>query len=154
MRDQQPIVQLHLFQLKNDQYKIEFSSQVNKCFDERAELAEVKLKEFLATFVKKKDKPAYELVMALLERNDKTGDFDINLINRLYKMRDRFDNPLWIEALDMFQESYCPYGTAQYIKFSSKNPDNNGWDAILLDFAKLRTTGTVMVSEVEPQPQQ
>jgi hypothetical protein len=43
------------FQLKNDQYKIEFSSQVNKCFDERAELAETKLKQFLSSFVKKKD---------------------------------------------------------------------------------------------------
>ncbi len=126
------------FELKNDNYKIRFMSQVNKCFDERAELAEKKLKEFLATFVKKANKSAYMIIMALLERNSKTGDFDINLINRLYAMREQFNNPLWIEALDMFQESYSPYGTAQYIQFYKKDPNTNGWLPIVLDFAKLR----------------
>lgn len=126
------------FELKNERFKIKFSSQVNKCFDERAELAEKKLKEFLASFVKKKDKSAYDLIITLLERNSKTGDFDFDLINRLYKMKDRFQNPLWIEALEMFMESYSPNGTAQYIQFFEKNPTNNGWDAVVLDFAKLK----------------
>lgn len=126
------------FQVRNEKYKIEFSSQVNKCFDERAELAEKKLKEFLATFVKKSNKNAYNIVMALLERNSKTGDFDINLINRLYKMENDFDNPLWKEAIALFKESYSPYGTAQYIKFSVKN-SNGGYDAIVLDFAKIKS---------------
>lgn len=126
------------FELKNERYKIVFRSQINKCFDERAELAEKKLKEFLASFVKKKDNKAYSLVMALLERNDKTGDFDINLINRLYKMRDQFDNPLWHEALNLFQESYSPHGSAQYIQFLVKNDGNNSYEPVVLDFAKLR----------------
>lgn len=135
------------FELKNDKYKIIFRSQINKCFDERAELAEKKLKEFLGTFVKKSDKRAYELVMALLERNDKTGDFDINLINRLYKMRDKFDNPLWHAALDLFQESYSPYGTAQYIQFLMKNEKTNGYDAIVLDFAKIKGSAGPAIPE-------
>ncbi len=126
------------FEVKNDHYKIKYSSQVNKCFDERAELAESKLKEFLSTFVKKKDRAAFDLVNALLERNA-TGDFDFDLINRLYKMRDRFDNPLWIEALDMFMESYSPYGTAQYIQFFIKDTTNNSWHPVVLDFAKLKS---------------
>jgi len=126
------------FEVKNEKYKIKFSSQVNKCFDERAELAEKKLKEFLASFVKKKDRSAYDLIITLLERNSKTGDFDFDLINRLYKMRDRFNNPLWVEALDMFMESYSPYGTAQYIQFFEKNPTNNCYEAVVLDFAKLK----------------
>jgi|GEM_PF-299904 len=126
------------FELKNERFKIIFRSQISKSFDERAELAEAKLKEFLSTFVKKKDKSAYSIVMALLERNDKTGDFDINLINRLYKMRDQFDNPLWHQALDLFQESYSPYGTAQYIQFLVKNDTNNSYEPISLDFAKIK----------------
>lgn len=125
------------FELKNDKYKIVFRSQVNKCFDERAGLAEAKLKEFLASFVKKKDKPAYDLVVTLLERN-KEGDYDFDLINRLYKMRDKFDNPLWHQALDMFMESYSPYGTAQYIQFFEKNPKTNGYEPVVLDFAKVK----------------
>ena len=125
------------FEVKNDHYKIVYKSQVNKNFDERAELAEAKLKEFLSTFVKKKDRAAFDLVSALLERNS-AGDFDFDLINRLYKMRDRFDNPLWIDALDMFMESYSPYGTAQYIQFYEKDVTNNAWNPVVLDFAKLK----------------
>jgi len=125
------------FELKNDLYKIKYTSQVNKCFDERAELAEEKLKKFLSSFVKKNDKSAYDLIVTLLERN-KTGDFDFDLINRLYKMKDRFQNPLWVEALEMFMESYSPNGTAQYIQFFTKNATNNSWEAVVLDFAKLK----------------
>jgi len=135
------------FELKNENYKIVFRSQVNKCFDERAELAEKKLKEFLTTFVKRKDQNAYKLIIALLERNQKTGDFDFDLINRLYKMRDDFQNPLWTEALDMFMESYSPYGTAQYIQFFEKNPTNNCYEAVVLDFAKLKG---LMRTEIKP----
>lgn len=142
------------FSLKNDNYKIEFSSQVNKCYDERAGLAETKLKEFLASFVKKKDKTAYEMIVGLLERNSKTGDFDQELINRLYKLRDKFQNPLWLEALDMFQESYSPHGTAQYIKFSSKNPTNNSWESIVLDFAKLKATPNEKPSDDDDQAEE
>lgn len=123
---------------KERRYKIVFRSQVNKQFDERAELAEIKLKEFLSTFVKKKNNNAYELIITLLQRNEKTGDFDINLINRLYKMRDKFNNPLWHEALDLFQESYCPNGSAQYVQFYIMNTSNNSWEPIILDFAKLK----------------
>ena len=127
------------FEVKNDRYKIKFSSQVNTCFDERAELAETKLKQFLASFVKKNDKKAYTLIMTLMEKNSKTGDFDYDLINRLYKMKDQFQNPLWVEALEMFMESYSPYGTAQYIQFFVKNEGNNSWEAVVLDFAKLKS---------------
>ena len=126
------------FEIKNDKYKIHFRTHVLKQFDERAELAETKLKEFLSTFVKKKNTKAYELIMALLQRNDKTGDFDINLINRLYGMRDKFDNPLWHQALDLFQESYAPNGSAQYVQFYIKNTSNNTWEAIVLDFNKVK----------------
>lgn len=126
------------FSIQNEHYKIVFRHQVIKGFDERAELAEHKLKEFLSSFVKKKDRNAYKLVMGLLERNAKTGDFDVNLINRLYKMRNDFNNPLWHEALDMFQESYSPNNTAQYIQFYKRTPDTNNYQQVLLDFAKNR----------------
>lgn len=126
------------FEIKNEKYKIKFSSQVNKGFDERAKIAEEKMKEFLSSFVRKKDKSAYNLIMGLIQRNEKTGDFDYDLINRLYKMKDQFDNPLWKEALELFQESYAPYGTAQYVQFFVKNETNNAWEPVVLDFAKLR----------------
>lgn len=137
------------FEIKNEHFKIKFSSQVNKGFDERAKIAEEKLKEFLATFIKKKDKSAYSLIISLIQRNEKTGDFDYDLINRLYKMRDQFDNPLWHEALDLFMESYAPYGTAHYVQFFTKNETNNAWEPVVLDFAKLR--GLPAIADDEKQ---
>lgn len=123
------------FEIKNDSFKICFSSQVNKGFDERAELAEEKLKTFLTTFVKKRDQATFQLVMALLERNA-AGDFDIGLISRLYTMEDQFDDDNWKDAIRLFKESYSPTNTAQYVRFFAAQP-NGGWRPIVLDFAKL-----------------
>ncbi len=126
------------FEIKNDRFKIVFSSQINKRFDERAQLAEARLKKFLETTVKKRDKEIYQLVSSLLERNDKTGDYDIDLINRLYKLEDKFDNEDWREAIRMFKEAYNPTGTAQYVRFF-RMLENGSWEPIVLDFAKLKS---------------
>lgn len=127
------------FELKNEFFKIKFSSQTTKKFDERATLAEEKLKQFLSSFVKKKERAAYDMIMGLLQRNEKTGEFDFDLINRLYSMENKFDNPLWKDALELFRESYSPYGSAQYIQFFTKNITNNSWEPVVLDFAKLKS---------------
>lgn len=124
------------FEIKNDSFKITFSSQVRKCFDERSELAEEKLKKFLGSFVKKRDKDLHDLVLSLLERNPKSGDLDISNIQRLYKLEDRFDNDDWREAIRLFKESYNPDGTAYYVRFFNKD-EQNGWQLINLNFASI-----------------
>lgn len=124
------------FEIKNDSYKVTFSSQVRKCFDERSELAEEKLKKFLGSFVKKRDKDLHDLVLSLLERNPKSGDLDISNIQRLYKLEDRFDNDDWREAIRLFKESYNPEGTAYYVRFFTKDEDN-AWQLINLNFSSL-----------------
>lgn len=124
------------FEIKNDNFKITFSSQVKKCFDERSELAEEKLKRFLGSFVKKRDKDLHDLVLSLLERNPKSGDLDISNIQRLYKLEDRFDNDDWREAIRLFKESYNPEGTAYYVRFFQKDADN-AWQLINLNFSSL-----------------
>lgn len=136
------------FEVKNETFKIQFSSQILKKFDERAELAEVKLKEFLKTFVKKRDKEVFELVNALLERNEKNGDFDINLINRLYKMEGRFDDQNWRDGIRLFKEAYTPSGTAQYARFYVRN-DLGAWKQIPMDFARCSINN--VVNEKDPK---
>jgi len=126
------------FEVKNEHFKIQFSSHILKRFDERAELAEEKLKTFLKTFVKKRDKEVFELVNALLERNEKNGDFDINLINRLYQLEDRFDDENWRDGIRLFKESYSPSGTAQYARFYTKD-EAGKWEQVPLDFSKAKT---------------
>lgn len=127
------------FSLQNERYKIEFKTQMRKAFDERAELAESKLREFLNTFLKKKaHKDVVAIINALLERNTKTNDYDINLINRLYSMEDRFDDANWRDAIKLFKESYSPAGTAQYVRFWIKNDASNAWESVCLDIASAK----------------
>lgn len=125
------------FEIKNDRFKIMFTHQIVKGFDERAELAEAKLKEFLSTTVKKRDQKLHDLILSLISRDTKTNSFDINLINRLYQMEDKFEEPNWVDAIRLFKESFSPNGTAQYVRFFSKNSINQ-WEPINLDFAKIK----------------
>jgi hypothetical protein len=125
------------FEIKTETFKVQVASQIVKGFDERAVMAEEKIKLFLTGFVKKRDRQVFELVNALLERNEINGDFDINMINRLYKMETKYDDPNWREGIKLFKESYNPTGTAKYIRFSIKN-ERGEWDSIILDFAKTK----------------
>lgn len=122
------------FQIENENFKILFSTQVRKKFDERSETAEEHLKLFLNSFVKKRDQKLHKFIMGLMERNSKTGDLDIDNINRLYAMENDFDDDNWKKAIALFKESYNPTETAEYVRFYRKN-DNGGWDLINLQFS-------------------
>jgi hypothetical protein len=124
------------FEIKNEHFKIQYSSAVKKEFDERADLAEEKLKLFLNGFVKKRDKKLYGLIMGMLERNSVTGDLDINNINRLYKHENDFDDADWKDALRLFKEAYNPTTTSNYIRIYRRN-ENNGWDLVNLNFSSI-----------------
>jgi hypothetical protein len=122
------------FQIENENFKILFSTQVRKKFDERSETAEEHLKLFLNSFVKKRDQKLHKFIMGLMERNSKTGDLDIDNINRLYAMENDFDDENWKKAIVLFKESYNPTETAEYVRFYKKN-ENGGWDLINLQFS-------------------
>ncbi|MNS11894.1 hypothetical protein D3C72_434450 [compost metagenome] len=126
------------FEIKTDQFKVVFSSQLIKRFDERAQLAEKRINEFLKRWLKKKDRNTYDFINNLMKRDDKTGQFDINMILQLYKMEDRFNDPDWVEGIALFKESYVPYTTAIYQRFYEKEAEGS-WRLIPLDFAKLKT---------------
>ena len=124
------------FEIKNDHFKIVFSTQINKGFDERSEMAEDKLKIFLETFVKKRDLKLHGLIMGLLERNT-SGDLDINNINRLYKMENDFDDENWREAIRLFKESYNPTQSKEYVRFFVKG-EQGEWSHLNLNFASIK----------------
>jgi hypothetical protein len=127
------------FQLVDEEsrFKILFASQVRSGFDERAELAESKLKAFLETTVKKRDLGLHDLIMSLLERNSVSGDFDIRLLGRLMEMEDKFDDPNWNEAIRLFKESYQEQGTSTYVRFYERDSENQGWKLINLNMASV-----------------
>ena len=127
------------FQLISDdqQYKIIFANQIKAGFDERAEMAEAKLKEFLNTTVKKRDLGLHGIIMGLLERNEVSGAFDIKLINRLVQMEDKFDDVNWKDAIRLFKESYQEQGTSSYIRFYERDNAQQSWTLINLNLASV-----------------
>lgn len=116
--------------------KVVFTTNITKGFDERAKNAEEKLKEYLEKKVKKRDKDSYKLIMSLLERNSVTGELDISNINRLYKMEEEINDPIFSESMNKFRESYTEHSSKKYARFLKKG-ENNQWQAIVLDFAAL-----------------
>lgn len=125
------------FTIKNEFFKITFSSQTKKEFDERAELAETHLKQFLNGFVKKRDKGLYELIMGLLERNHTTGALDIDNINRLYKLEDKFEDADWKKAIELFKEAYNPTSTSRYVDIERATQEG-GWEKVNLNFSSAK----------------
>jgi hypothetical protein len=125
------------FEIKNEKFKVQFATQVVKRFDERASMAEAKMNTFLTGFVKARDRKLFNMISGLLRRKEDTGEFDIDLINRLYSMEDQFEDQDWLDAIRLFKEAYSPVGTAQYVRFY-KALANGGYEAIVLDFAKVK----------------
>lgn len=115
--------------------KVEFASQIRKAFDERATEAEKLLREFLGTIIKGRNKEAYDLVASLLERKI-SGEYDIRLIQRLYKMETRYEDPNWKKAIALFKESYTETDTCEYVRFYKKDGNNN-WVLISLNLSSI-----------------
>ncbi len=115
--------------------KVEFSVQAKKAFDERAGEAEQLLKEFLKSVIKGRNSEAYKLVSTLLERKI-DGDYDIKLIQRLYKMENDYDNETWRRAIQLFKEAYKEIDSARYVRFYKKT-DSGPWTLINLSFSGL-----------------
>lgn len=125
------------FSLENAEgtMKVKYSSQTKKGFDERADMAEQKLKSFLERFVKVRNKETYKLVLQLLERTN-SGDFDDKLIMKLWNMENDFDDQDWRDAIKLFKESYNPRATTKYMNFYRRD-DKGAWRLINLNFASV-----------------
>ena len=120
-------------------FKITRKNQKQKGFDERAIIAEKKLRLYLISFIKERDntggRKMYKLAMSLLERNA-SGDLDVNLVSRLYKMEDEFGDADYSAIMGLFRESYVENSTATYFQFFEKQP-NGRYENIELAFSKL-----------------
>lgn len=104
----------HTLTSADGEYQVKYVYHVRKEFDERAKSAEVLLKRFISEYVAAKAPQVVRLIEALLERNKK-GDYDVNLINRLYTMENEYDHEDWKNAISLFKESYREVKTATYV---------------------------------------
>jgi ribosomal protein L29 len=104
-------------------------------YDERAAMAEELLKQFLEDKVKKKDLQTYRTIAALLEKN-KAGDFTPGRIGQLLKIKDNYDDDRWLNAMDLFQESFRIREISYSVSFFTKDVMQKD-KAIVLTFASI-----------------
>jgi len=104
-------------------------------YDERASMAEGLIKEFLEDKVKKRDQQTFRMVTALLERN-KQGDFTPGRIASLLKVKDNYEDPRWVKAMQLFEESYRVRDISYSVSFFRKNAMDKD-EAITLTFASI-----------------
>ncbi|MFA6727370.1 MAG: DUF3164 domain-containing protein [Prevotella sp.] len=127
------------FSIKNDDFKVQMKGNRVKGFDERADVAERRLVNFLNAWIEKtengKNNPMYKLAMGMIQRNE-AGDLDYKSISQLYELEADFDDPEYSEIMSLFKESHCVEGTV--IQFYFEKKDNyNRWTKVEPSFNKM-----------------
>lgn len=115
---------------------ISYDRNTRSEYDERANLAEELLKEFLEDKVKSRDKKAYRTIMSLLTSNAKTGQFNPTSVNSLLSIQDNYDDDRWKRAMKLFMESYSTLFISMSVSFYKKNSQDKD-ELIPLTFASL-----------------
>lgn len=118
------------------EYKVSYDRNTMVEYDERADLAEEQLRDFLAHMVKKKDEKAYEIITTLLERG-KSGQFNPIAINQLIKMEDKFNDPRWVKAVQLFKESHAVNLISYSVSFYTKNAETGKDEIIRLSIPSI-----------------
>lgn len=121
------------FRIEVGNFRVSYKRQGKPTFDEKADQAEKHIIDFVNTKFAK-DPDTKDLIMSLLER--KKGDLDINLIQKLYAMEDRFADENWKKGIELLKESYHFSHSKDYIGFEERN-DKGEWATINLQFSSL-----------------
>ena len=127
------------FTLQDDTFKFQVKGNRIKGFDERADIAEKRLVEFLKDWVSNSEKgtsdPMYKLCMKMLQRNE-SGDLDYKSISYLYELESDFNSPEYSEIMNLFRESNTVEGTVINFYFEEKDKYNN-WKKIEPSFNRI-----------------
>lgn len=127
------------FNVSDIDFKMRVAGAKVKGFDERADIAEKRLVDFLTEWVKESEKgtsdPMYKLAMMMIQRNE-AGDLDYKSISRLYELESDFNSPDYCEIMQMFRDSNVVEKTAIHFYFEEKNT-YNVWKKIEPSFNRL-----------------
>jgi hypothetical protein len=120
----------------SEPFRIRRKYQSKPQWDERAEMGEQLLKEFLADAVKKRDQNLYEILISFLEKNQ-DGHYEYSRIMNLYQHADKFTDERWVKALRLFKESFNNTFTRFY--FEAERQDATGkWVKIETNFSNIK----------------
>lgn len=115
------------FSISDEDFKMQVKGAKVKGFDERADIAETRLVEFLQGWVQNSEKgikdPMYKLAMMMIQRNE-AGDLDYKSISRLYELESDFNDSEYSDIMRLFKESNVVEKTAIHFYFETKNKYN------------------------------
>lgn len=127
------------FTIGDNTFQVIVKATKVKRFDERADMAAVRLVEYLRDYMSRSEKgaddPMYQLAMTLLERN-KQGDLDYKSISKLYELEGRFDEE-YKAIMDLFRESNIVQSTAVNYYFQRRDTTTGVWRRIEPSFCRL-----------------
>lgn len=121
------------FKIESGIYRVSYKQQGKASFDERSHQAEKHIIDFVNSKFED-DEDTRDLVMSLLER--KKDELDINLVQKLYAMENRFSDENWTRGIELLKESYSYNHSKDYIRFEHKTP-TGAWEPINLQFSNV-----------------
>lgn len=128
------------FKLNDEDFKMEAKGCRVKGFDDRADIAEKRLVDFLNEWIGVSDNsrknPMYKLAMRMIQRNE-MGDLDYKSISALYALEEDFNSPEYSEIMSLFRESGTIEGTVIRFYFWRKDKYNN-WSKVEPSFNRMR----------------
>lgn len=104
-------------------------------WDERSEKAIALIADFLRDTVKKKDVKIFDILLSFIQKNKK-GDLEYSKVMNLLSHKDKYDDPRWVEGLQLLQESYSTQMRAFGFEFYEKGTDDK-WQKIEINFTAL-----------------
>ena len=127
------------FTVNNDTFRIQVKGNRVKRLDERADIAEKRLIDYIRKWIKQRGdgerNPIYKLAMSLLQRNE-YGDLDYKSISRLYELEEDFNDTEYTEIMQLFRESNTVEGNVIRFYFEEKD-DMNKWKRIEPSFNQM-----------------
>lgn len=127
------------YTVSDDEFKVIVKGNRIKKFDERADVAEKRLVDFLNDWISKTDgganNPMYKLAMSMIQRNE-VGDLDYKSISRLYELEEDFNDADYSEIMSLFRESNVVEGTVINFYFEQRDKLNN-WVRIEPSFNRM-----------------
>lgn len=104
-------------------------------WDERAQKAVTLISEFLRDVVKKRHEDLFDILMDFIQKNDK-GELEYSKVMNLFKHMHKWNDPRWIEGLNLIRESYSVHLKGYAYEFFVKDPEGK-WDRIDINFTQL-----------------
>lgn len=122
-------------QHSNGEMKAVRTRSTQPVWDERSAKALELISDFMQDTVKKKDLKLYEILKSFIQRNE-NGELEYSKVMHLLSHKDKYDDPRWVEGLNLIQESYSislrGFGFDFFIK------DGQGkWQKVEINFTAI-----------------